>query len=74
MTRTLFTAEVTEAQAALLRRVPALSEELDQLALAAPGGTVFDACEAAVVRGGRDAPCFDPINWVTRRRGWLGQR
>ncbi len=54
MTRTTFTAEVTEAQATLLRRLLTLSEELEQLALAAPDGTVFDACEAAVATGGRD--------------------
>lgn len=37
----------------LLRGVLALAEELDQLALTAPDGTVFDACESAVVAGGR---------------------
>jgi hypothetical protein len=31
----------------------ALQEELEQLALTAPDGTVFDACETAVVKGGR---------------------
>jgi hypothetical protein len=54
MTRTTFTADVTESQAALLRRILALSEELDDLALNAPDGTVFDACENAVISGGRD--------------------
>ena len=54
MTRTQFTADVTETQAALLRRVLALSEELDQLALTAPDGTVFDACETAVLTAGRE--------------------
>jgi hypothetical protein len=54
MTRTLFTADVTETQAALLGRVLALSEELDQLALTAPDGTVFSACEAAVITAGRE--------------------
>jgi hypothetical protein len=54
MTRTTFTADVTESQAALLRRVLALSQELDDLALNAPDGTVFDACENAVITGGRD--------------------
>jgi hypothetical protein len=54
MTRTTFTADVTQSQAALLRRVLALSEELDDLALNAPDGTVFDACENAVITGGRD--------------------
>jgi hypothetical protein len=54
MTQTLFTADVTETQAALLRRVLALSEELDQLALTAADGTVFDACETAVLTMGRE--------------------
>lgn len=54
MTRTTFTADVTPSQAALLRRVRALTEELDDLALNAPDGTVFDACENAVLTGGRD--------------------
>lgn len=54
MTRTTFTADVTESQAALLRRVLALTEELDHLALNAPDGTVFDACENAVLTGGRE--------------------
>jgi hypothetical protein len=32
----------------------ALAEEMEQLALTAPDGTVFDACEAAVIEKGRD--------------------
>jgi len=31
----------------------ALAEELEQLALTAPEGTVFDTCEAAVLQKGR---------------------
>lgn len=46
--------EVPLAQEDLVRRFLAFREELDQLALAAPDGTVFDACEAAVIAGGRD--------------------
>jgi hypothetical protein len=46
--------EVPIEHEALLRRTLALAEELHRLALSAPDGTVFDACEAAVVRGGRD--------------------
>lgn len=53
MKLTTFTAEVTESQAALLQRVLALVEELDQLALSAPDGTVIDACESAVIDRGR---------------------
>jgi hypothetical protein len=36
------------------RRVLALTEELNQLALAAPDGKVFDACETAVIKSGRE--------------------
>jgi len=48
------TIEVPAEREALVRRLLALSEELDQLALSAPEGTVFDACETAVIEGGRD--------------------
>jgi hypothetical protein len=54
MTRTTYTFECTEAQAAVLRRTLALQEELEHLALTAPDGAVFDACEAAVIDRGRD--------------------
>ena len=54
MTRSTYTFECTEAQAVVLRRTLALQEELEQLALTAPDGTVFDACEAAVIDRGRD--------------------
>jgi hypothetical protein len=67
MNRTTFTAEVTDSQAQLLRRVLALSEELEQLALTAPDGTVFDACETAVVERGRDLQTQMLTEAVTRR-------
>jgi hypothetical protein len=54
MTRTTFTADVTDAQAQILRRVVALMEDLDHVADTAAAGTVLDACEAAVLTGGRD--------------------
>jgi hypothetical protein len=54
MKRETFTAEVTSAQAQILHQVLALMEELNDLALSAPDGTVFDACESAVVEKGRD--------------------
>jgi hypothetical protein len=54
MKREIFTAEVSSAQAQILHRVLALMEELNELALSAPDGTVFDACESAVVEKGRD--------------------
>src|SRR5258708_1714669 len=50
MTATV-TLEMPIEHEGLLRRTLALAEELHQLALSAPDGTVFDACEAAVVRG-----------------------
>ena len=37
----------------LVRRALALAEEMEHLALAAPDGEVFDACEGAVVAKGR---------------------
>lgn len=46
--------EVPADREALVRRFLALTEELDHLAMMAPHGTVFDACETAVVIGGRD--------------------
>jgi hypothetical protein len=48
------TIEVPAEREALVRRVLALSEELEHLALAAPDGTVFDVCETAVLAGGRE--------------------
>lgn len=46
--------EVDARHEAAVRRVVALAEELEQLALTAPDGTVFDACEGAVLDKGRD--------------------
>ena len=46
--------EVDAQHEAILRRALALAEEMEQLALTAPDGTVFDACETAVVEKGRD--------------------
>ena len=48
------TIEVPAEHEALVRRCLALAEELEQLALTAADGTVFDACETAVVNKGRD--------------------
>ena len=45
--------EVDARHEAIVRRVSALAEEMEQLTLAAPDGTVFDACEAAVIEEGR---------------------
>lgn len=46
--------DVPADREALVRSFLAMAEELDHLALSAPDGTVFDACETAVVLGGRD--------------------
>jgi hypothetical protein len=46
--------EVDAKHEAMLRRALALAEELEQLALTAPDGTVFDACETAVIDKGPD--------------------
>jgi hypothetical protein len=51
---TTVTMEIPADSEALVRRVLALQEELQALALTAPDGTVFDACEAAVVERGRE--------------------
>jgi hypothetical protein len=52
MTRTV-TIEVDAKHEAIVRRALAVAEEMEQLALTAPDGTVFDACEAAVIDKGR---------------------
>lgn len=46
--------EVDAQHEAIVRRTLALAEEMEQLALTAPDGTVFDACEGAVRDKGRD--------------------
>jgi hypothetical protein len=49
------TLEVTSSeQAALLRRFHAFLQEMEQLALAAPEGHIFDVCEAAALKKGQD--------------------
>jgi len=42
-------------------------EELEQLALTAPDGTVFDACEGAVIAKGRDLQTHLLAEAVARR-------
>ena len=46
--------EVDAKHEALVRRAVAMAEEVEQLALTAPDGAVFDACEGAVLAKGRD--------------------
>jgi hypothetical protein len=47
------TIEVDARHEAVLRRALALAEEMEQLALTAPDGQVFRACEEAVLDKGR---------------------
>ena len=46
--------EVDVQHEAVVRRALALAEEMEQLALTAPDGTVFDACEEAILEKGRE--------------------
>jgi hypothetical protein len=59
--------EVPVEQEQLVRRFLALNEELTQLALSAPDGTVFDACESAVITGGREVQTRMREEAVARR-------
>jgi len=61
------TIEVDARHEALLRRALALAEEMEQLALTAPEGEVFDACEGAVVQKGRELQGQMLGQAVTRR-------
>ncbi len=45
--------EVDARHEGLVRRALAFAQEMEQLALTAPEGTVFDACEGAVLDKGR---------------------
>lgn len=47
------TIEVDVKHEAIVRRALAMAEEMEQLALTAPDGTVFAACEEAVIDKGR---------------------
>lgn len=64
---TTVTIEVPVEREALVRRLLALSEEMEQLALSAPDGTVFDACESAVIEKGRDLSSQILSQTVARR-------
>ena len=54
MTRIPRLFDCNEAEAQIVARLLAMSEELQSLALTAPDGTVFDACENAVLDQGRE--------------------
>ena len=47
------TIEVDPRHEGLLRRALAWAEDMEQLALTAPQGSVLDRCEAAVIQEGR---------------------
>jgi hypothetical protein len=50
---TKVTIEFDAKYEAIVRRTVAMAEEMEELALTAPDGTVFDACEEAVIDKGR---------------------
>jgi hypothetical protein len=51
---TKVTIEVDAKHEGIVRRALALAEEMEQLALTAPDGAVFDACEEGVIEKGRN--------------------
>jgi hypothetical protein len=61
------TIEVDAKHEAIVRRALAMVQEMEQLALSAPVGTVFDACEGAVVEKGRGFQGQVLAEAVTRR-------
>ncbi len=61
------TIEVDARHEALVRRALALAEEMEQLALTAPDGAVFDACEEAVIEQGRKLQSQMLADAVARR-------
>ena len=61
------TIEVDARHEAVVRRALAFAEEMEQLALTAPEGTVFDACEGAVIEKGRKLQSQMLADAVARR-------
>jgi hypothetical protein len=61
------TIEIEAKHEAIVRRALAMAEEMEQLALTAPEGAVFDACEEAVVQKGRSFQAHVLGEAVTRR-------
>lgn len=64
---TKVTIEVDQQHEAIVRRALALAEEMEQLALTAPDGSVFDVCEDAVVEKGRKLQAHVLSDAVARR-------
>lgn len=50
---TPITIQVDQKHEAIVRRAVAMAEEMEQMALTAADGAVFDACEEAVIEKGR---------------------
>jgi hypothetical protein len=67
MTRTPHVFECTPDEAQLIRRVLAMQQELDELALSSAPGTVLDACEEKVIVQGRELQTDMLTKAVTRR-------
>ena len=61
------TIEVDAKHEAIVRRALALAEEMEQLALTAPDGDVFQICEDGVVEKGRKFQSQVLAEAVTRR-------
>ena len=61
------TIEVEPQHEAFVRQAAALAEEMEQLALNAADGKVFDACEEAVIEKGRRLQRHVLSDAVTRR-------
>ena len=59
--------EVDARYEQIVRRTLAFAEEMEQLALSAPDGAVFDACEEAVLAKGRQLQVKLLEEAVTRR-------
>ncbi|HLJ93348.1 MAG TPA: hypothetical protein VKU02_09175 [Gemmataceae bacterium] len=64
---TQVTIEIEAKHEAIVRRAVALAEEMEPLALTAPEGAVFQACEEAVIAQGRTFPAQALSEAVTRR-------
>ena len=64
---TKVTIEVEPQHEAFVRQAAALAEEMEQLALNAADGKVFDACEEAVIEKGRRLQRHVLGDAVTRR-------
>jgi hypothetical protein len=66
MSRTV-TIEVDARHEPFLRRALAFAQDMEQLALTAPDGAVFDACEEAVIAKGRKLQAQMLADAVARR-------